>query len=481
MNLSILSKYSQPPYMIIGLDLLNELSGDENLMVINQIFKNINDIEDFIVKHTNYEKFVIIISGNLSSDQLNHLKSYSQIDSIYLFSKSYDANEQLKCIYTKPRNRYCLNTLTKLLKKFWFIFGLAIAMIFAVLFPYLGASGGILHTEYSLKWGCVIIIFFLSGLSLQTNEIATEIFHFRLHIFTQVFNLVFIPLVVFVVCLLLIKLSFNKILIGGIIMMACTTTTISSNVIMTKNAGGNEPAALVNAILGNILGVFVSPALIWLFMLNSHLNILQHEYNIHDYLHVLFNLGLTVIVPLIIGQIIYTIWTEKILWAKTKFHFPELNSLALLILLWSIFCDLFQSGLLNQIKTRDLIIVIALNATFYITFSLLAMFFARLPNIFICGQRTISSDKQPLLLESGDKQKTLIERWRFSREDTIAIMFCAATKTVAKGVPLISAVNSANNQSLAGLFSLPLILYHVEQLILGAIEVNLLQYWLKSK
>ncbi|CAF4293696.1 unnamed protein product, partial [Adineta steineri] len=70
MNLSILSKYSQSPYMIIGLDLLNELSGDENLMVIKQIFKNINDIEDFIVKHTNNEKFVIIISGNLSSDQL---------------------------------------------------------------------------------------------------------------------------------------------------------------------------------------------------------------------------------------------------------------------------------------------------------------------------------------------------------------------------------------------------------------------------
>jgi predicted Na+-dependent transporter len=82
-----------------------------------------------------------------------------------------------------------------------------------------------------------------------------------------------------------------------------------------------------------------------------------------------------------------------------------------------------------------------------------------------CQKRTINTDQQPLLV---NKQETLIERWRFSREDTIAIMFCAATKTVAKGVPLITAVNSKNNQDLIGLFSLPLILYHVEQLILGA-------------
>jgi sodium/bile acid cotransporter 7 len=93
----------------------------------------------------------------------------------------------------------------------------------------------------------------------------------------------------------------------------------------------------------------------------------------------------------------------------------------------------------------------------------------------------MNNDQQPLLLEHDERQKTFIERCRFSREDTVAIMFCSATKTVAKGIPLITAVNSTNNQDLIGLFSLPLILYHVEQLILGSIEVVLLQHWLKSK
>lgn len=250
---------------------------------------------------------------------------------------------------------------------------------------------------------------------------------------------------------------------------------------MTKNAGGNESAALVNAVLGNILGIFVSPALIWLFMLSADINVLHQPYNIHDYLQVLLNLGLTVLLPLIVGQALHSIWTEKVMWAKTKFHFAELNSVSLLILLWSVLCDLFYSKLLETITKVDFVTVILLNAFLYTTFSLLAMFFARLPNIFVCQTRTMNNDQQPLLVGHDEKQKTLIERWRFSREDTIAIMFCSATKTVAKGVPLITAVNSTNNQNLIGLISLPLILYHVEQLILGAIEVILLQRWLKRK
>lgn len=132
-------------------------------------------------------------------------------------------------------------------------------------------------------------------------------------------------------------------------------------------------------------------------------------------------------------------------------------------------------------KKVDFLVVILLNASFYITFSLLAMFFARLPCIFICRKRASNNDNRPLLSQHHkDGRKTCIERGRFSREDTIVIMFCGATKTVAKGLPLISAVNSAHNQELIGLLALPSNLYHVELLIIGAVKVVLLQYWLKS-
>ena len=92
---------------------------------------------------------------------------------------------------------------------------------------------------------------------------------------------------------------------------------------MTKNAGGNESAALVNAVLGNVLGILVSPALIWLFMSNATMNVLNKPYTVNDYLQVLFNLSVTVLLPLIIGQIIHFRWTETIMWEKPNFTFQN--------------------------------------------------------------------------------------------------------------------------------------------------------------
>jgi sodium/bile acid cotransporter 7 len=247
---------------------------------------------------------------------------------------------------------------------------------------------------------------------------------------------------------------------------------------MTKNAGGNEVVSLLNGLLGNILGIFISPALIYLLMQNTAFGVVKQQYDIDGYLHVIGKLSLTVLLPLFIGQIINRIWTEKVLWAKAKFYFTEVNSVALLILVWSVLCNLFQSGLLSTVSTFDLLTLIVLNALLYISFTLLALFIGRLPNLFICRRQ--NHNEQPSLLEHQQKQLTLIERWRFSRENTIALMFCGSTKTLAQGVPLITAVFVNSNQGLIGLLIIPLILYFVEQLILGSIEVLLLQRWIKQ-
>jgi hypothetical protein len=98
MNSDILSKYSQPPYVIIDLNLKNELFNRDG---IQAIFMNIKDCEDFIVKQTNNEKIIVVISGYLLSDELNTLQNYSNIDAIYLIN----SNEELKPIYTKTRSR----------------------------------------------------------------------------------------------------------------------------------------------------------------------------------------------------------------------------------------------------------------------------------------------------------------------------------------------------------------------------------------
>ncbi|CAF4061171.1 unnamed protein product, partial [Rotaria sordida] len=49
------------------------------------------------------------------------------------------------------------------------------------------------------------------------------------------------------------------------------------NVVMTKNAMGNEYSALLNAALGNALGIFISPALVFYFMSNPIVNSLPNS------------------------------------------------------------------------------------------------------------------------------------------------------------------------------------------------------------
>jgi sodium/bile acid cotransporter 7 len=86
------------------------------------------------------------------------------------------------------------------------------------------------------------VIFFISGLSLRTKILAQTILRIRLHFLIQVINLVMIPFFVFGLVLLLFKvhIGMNSLLLIGMVIAASTPTTVSSNVVMTKNANGNE-------------------------------------------------------------------------------------------------------------------------------------------------------------------------------------------------------------------------------------------------
>ena len=99
---------------------------------------------------------------------------------------------------------------------------------------------------------------------------------------------------------------------------------------MTKNAHGNDVVALLNGLLGNILGIFISPALIYLFMAKSAVIAVRKQFDLTSYLQVIRKLSLSVLLPLFVGQVIHRMWTETVLQAKVKLHFTEVNSVTLL-------------------------------------------------------------------------------------------------------------------------------------------------------
>jgi sodium/bile acid cotransporter 7 len=42
--------------------------------------------------------------------------------------------------------------------------------------------------------------------------------------------------------------------------------TINMIVVLTKAAGGDEASALINSTLANLIGVFITPALLFMYM-----------------------------------------------------------------------------------------------------------------------------------------------------------------------------------------------------------------------
>ncbi|CAO3599485.1 unnamed protein product [Absidia cylindrospora] len=347
------------------------------------------------------------------------------------------------------------STFFLLLSKYWFLLGLAVAIILAWQFPDVAKKGGYIRAEWTIKWGAVIIIFLISGLSLRTKILAKTVLRIRLHLLIQVINLMIIPGVVFGLVLLFFKMHMplNSLLLVGLVIAASTPTTVSSNVVMTKNAEGNEAS-----------GIFVSPALVSVFQGPLIDATPEDETSTEaggkvDFVSVLKQLGITVLVPLVVGQIIQWLFTERVAKIKVKCRLSDVSSVALLTLVWSVFSDAVASGSFGSVSPVDIVAVVIINAGLYISFSLLCWFLAAIPAPFP-GPRWV-------------------QRLRYSRADTVAIMYCGATKTVAMGVPLINVLYQSGDPGTVGVLSTPLLLYHVEQLILGNIEVEILKKWVR--
>ncbi|KAI7856162.1 SBF-like CPA transporter family-domain-containing protein [Circinella umbellata] len=355
-----------------------------------------------------------------------------------------------------------------LFKRYWFLLGLAFVIMLAVLVPDVARQQGYIRAEWTIKWGAVIIIFLISGLSLRTQTLAKTVIRVRLHMLIQVINLIMIPFFVFGLVLLFFKahMDISSLLLIGLVIASCTPTTVSSNVVMTKNAGGNEATALMNAALGNVLGIFVSPALLQIFQ-DPLINATPENDTSNtvdgtiDFVSVLKQLGITVLVPLVVGQIIQWIFPEKIAKFKVKCRLSDVSSIMLLTLVWSVFSDAIHAGSFGNVKAVDIVAIAIINAGFYILFSSTCWFLAYLP------------------VPRWMPYKRSFERLRYSREDTVAVMYCGATKTVALGMPLINVLYQKGDPGQVGVLATPLLLYHVEQLILGNIEVDIMKRWIK--
>lgn len=317
------------------------------------------------------------------------------------------------------------------IKRNWLLVALLTCIFLAGIYPKFGSKEGPLHTQYSVKYGAICMIFFISGLTLKTASVFHTFQQYKLHIFIQTFAFILIPVVTQVFVKFLNLFAVNTWILRGLIIVSCMPPPVSSAVILTRTAKGNETASIFNSVLGSFLGIVLTPVLL-LFNLGST--------TIIPILGTVIQLTTTVLIPLLLGQIIRNFTNFK----EHKFPLNTIGQAALLFVIYTTFCDTFlvsERGL----SAIDILITVLAVVFLQIIFMLLSFFTSQYFST------------------------------TFQRADIVSIIFCSTHKSLTLGIPILRIM--FQGYSHLSQISLPLLIYHPTQIILGGMVVGQLRNW----
>ncbi|MFO8084064.1 MAG: bile acid:sodium symporter [Desulfobacterales bacterium] len=185
-------------------------------------------------------------------------------------------------------------------RKQWFFMGIAMMVALAVLFPELGS----VIKKYRVLKGGIFIAFLITGLSLDTKTVLEQLTNFRVLLASLVSSLILIPLITFFLANLIF--SDNADLIIGSVIIAVAPVTVASGTVMTALALGNVPLSLFICVLSNFVALLTIP-----FLLNI---LLQFGQTVDlPVLSILSSLTLTVLLPIVLGQLVRPLLKERII------------------------------------------------------------------------------------------------------------------------------------------------------------------------
>jgi len=281
------------------------------------------------------------------------------------------------------------------------------------------ADGGLPLSRIRLL--LVALIFLFTGLTLPWRSLLSAVAHWRLQLAILALSLLLTPLALWALQDALSSLLGAE-LATGLVILAALPTTITSGVVLTREAGGNVAAAVLAAAGGNLLGVVVSP--LWISLAVGT----QAEL---DPWPVMRSLALLVLAPLALGMLLRLgcrAWCDE-----RRKQLGIASNLCLLLILWPSLAGGFVNG--DSLPASG---TIALAGGLAVALHLL------------------------LLAAAWGTGRAL----GFARDDRICLLFAGSHKTLALGLPLL--VLLFGDDPRLALFSLPLVIYHPLQLVIDA-------------
>lgn len=169
----------------------------------------------------------------------------------------------------EPKWRRHLSTIKWFLVDQWFLLALGYLVLIASQVQVPASQQG--KKEVVVTYLCVAVIFIITGCTLPTRVLMENYSRWKIHLFVQLQSFLMTSAVVYgVVSLCATNRKFmDPGLLVGMVFTGCVPTTISSNIVMTRQAHGNTALTVVQSTLGNLLGPFVSPLLLQMYTVSN--------------------------------------------------------------------------------------------------------------------------------------------------------------------------------------------------------------------
>jgi len=296
-----------------------------------------------------------------------------------------------------------------------FLLAIVTSAILASFFPARGFGMTLLHGASNVA---IFLLFFLYGARIAPREALRGLAHWRLHLTILSFTFVLFPLI----GLALRPLSgtwLSPQLYSGLLYLCLVPSTVQSSIAFTSIARGNVPGAIVSASASNLLGVFVTPALVVLVMAGGGGRVGLGQVG---------DIVVQLLIPFVLGQLSRR-WTARFVTAHNA-PLKLVDRGVVVLVVYTAFSQGMSEHMWSQVTGPQLAVLVG-------------------ACLALLGLMLVVTWFLPL-------------KMGFSREDRIAIQFCGTKKSLATGLPMAQVLFAGAG---VGLLVLPLMIFHQAQLM----------------
>lgn len=292
-------------------------------------------------------------------------------------------------------------------------------MIVAVLFPISGHAADVFDVVTKFA---IAALFLVYGMRIESRAAWEGLKNWRLH--SAIFAATYVLFPVLGLALYpIVSVALSHTVATGMLFLTLLPSTVQSSVAFTSIARGNVAAAVCAASLSNILGMFITPLLVSLFMGASTGGISWSSAG---------EIFVQMLLPFIVGQLLQPKvgrWVRGQRWLVVV-----VDRGTILLVVYSAFSAGIVAGIWTGLTVGSIAILLG--------------FCAVLLTIMLCATWWL-----------GGLAK-------FPRGDRIALLMCGSKKSLASGVPMASVLF---NPATAAAVTLPLMVFHQLQLMTCAV------------